>query len=218
MLERYHKMLIGLLVVQVVLIVAVFARGGDNGALGTHLLLPGFDAAKVTRIQIASGDGKSVDLVKKGDKWTVASAFDFPVDDARVADLLTPVAKLAAEEPIATSASRHKQLKVAADDFDRSDRAHRGQQDRDDPARRSGRLAPQRDAVFQRRRRLRGDAVAEPRRRRAARLGRHRLRQGHGQRGDEADRATACDRRHARSWTCARTTTSRGRCRSTARR
>jgi hypothetical protein len=117
-LERYHKVLIGVLCAQLALFLLVITRSGDTGRRAEHLLLPGFDAAKVTRIQV-EGSGNAIDVVKKGDKWVLANAFDYPVDDVKVGDLLTPLAKLAATDPIATSASRHKQLRVANDDFDR---------------------------------------------------------------------------------------------------
>jgi len=119
MLQRYHKILIGALAVQCLLVVLVFARGGDNGALVEHPLLPGFDAANVSRIQVSTTDGKLVDVAKKDGKWAMTSAFDFPVDPAKVDALVAALAKMSAAEPIATSTSRHKQLRVADDDYDR---------------------------------------------------------------------------------------------------
>src|SRR5690349_2903236 len=121
MLTRFHKILLGLLAVQIVLIAIVMARGNDDGALKEHLLVPGLDVAKVTRLQVSSsGEGaKTVDLVKKDAGWVVASSFDYPADQAKVSDALTPLTKLAAAAPIATQASRHKQLHVADGDFER---------------------------------------------------------------------------------------------------
>jgi hypothetical protein len=130
MLTRVHKVLIGLLAVQLALVVIVLARGSDSGAQKEHPLIADFDAAKVTRLQISSNagpgagsgagaDAKSVDLVKKDASWVVASAFDYPVEQGRLNDLLTPIGKLSAAAPIATQASRHKQLRVADTDFER---------------------------------------------------------------------------------------------------
>ncbi|MGH9886548.1 MAG: hypothetical protein ACREBE_13520, partial [bacterium] len=121
MLTRFHKMLLGLLAVQLVLIAIVMARGNDSGALKEHPLVPGLDVAKVTRVQVSGpGEGaKTVDLVKKDAGWVVASSFDYPADTAKVTDALTPITKLAAAAPIATQAGRHKQLKVADQDFER---------------------------------------------------------------------------------------------------
>lgn len=122
MLTRFHKILIGLLAVQVALIGLMFLRGGGAPQpVKETPLLAGFDTSKVTRVRLfASGAEKpGVDLVKKGAGWIVASHFDYTADPAKVTGLLEPLAKLAAGEPIATSESRHKQLRVADHDFDR---------------------------------------------------------------------------------------------------
>lgn len=117
MLTTFHKTLLGLLVAQIALAVVLFATGGAPAPVQAHALLPGFDAAKVTRLQVES-DSK-IDLVKKGDTWVVASSFDYPADKTKVDGVLAPIAKLAAAEPVAESKSRHKQLGVADDGFKR---------------------------------------------------------------------------------------------------
>ena len=120
MLTKFHKILLGVLAVQIALAVMLFARGGEEGAVKEQPLLPGFDAAKVTRVQVlAAGEAKPVDLVKKGSGWVLASSFDYPADTAKIEALLAPLAKLAAAEPVATQAARHKQLKVADAEFER---------------------------------------------------------------------------------------------------
>jgi len=120
MLTRFHKVLIAILAVQLVLVVVVALRGDDTGAMKEHTLLAGFDAAKVTRVQVlAGGTTKPIDIVKRDAGWVLASGFDYPVDPAKVTELVTPITKLSAAAPIATQASRHKQLKVADDDFER---------------------------------------------------------------------------------------------------
>jgi hypothetical protein len=120
MLTRFHKILIALLAVQLLLVVLVLVRGEDTGALKEHPLLAGFDAAKVTRLQVfANATAKPVDLVKRDASWVLASGFDYPVPEAKVTDALAPIAKLAAAAPIATQTGRHKQLHVADDDFER---------------------------------------------------------------------------------------------------
>jgi hypothetical protein len=121
MLTRVHKILIGLLVVQVLLVGLTLLRDDAPEVVKDTPLLAGFDHAKVTRVRLfASGAEKpGVDLVKKGPTWVVASHSDYPADAAKVKGLLEPLAKLAAGEPIATSATRHKQLRVADRDFDR---------------------------------------------------------------------------------------------------
>nr|HEX4316426.1 DUF4340 domain-containing protein [Kofleriaceae bacterium] len=119
MLTNFHKGLIALLGVQLVLVVVVMLRGGDHGAAKEHALLPGFDAAKVTKIEVSTTGKPAVTLTKGATGWVVSSAFDYPVDEAKVTDLLAPLAKMKAAAPIATQQSRLKQLRVADDDFER---------------------------------------------------------------------------------------------------
>lgn len=120
MLTRLNKILIGLLAVQLVLAVYVMSRGDGAAPLKAEPLLPGFDAAAVTRVQVF-GDGKAkpVDLVKQGDGWVIASHYQYPADKDKVTAALSPIAKMAAAEPVATSATRHKQLKVGDAEFER---------------------------------------------------------------------------------------------------
>jgi hypothetical protein len=121
MLTRFHKILLGLLAAQIVLAIVMLARGTTSAARKAEPVLAGFDAAKVTKLVVfASGDAKpAVELAKKNGAWVIASAFDYPADDAKVTDVLTPIAKMAAAAPIATQASRFKQLKVDDSDFEK---------------------------------------------------------------------------------------------------
>src|SRR6185436_8124451 len=98
--------LLGLLAAQLVLVVIVLTRSDDGQTLKEHVLIPGFDVAKVTRVQVSSsGEGaKAIDLVKRDAGWVVASGFDYPADQTKVSDALTPIGKLAASAPIATQA------------------------------------------------------------------------------------------------------------------
>lgn len=119
MLTNFHKVLLAALAVQLVLVVLVLSRGGD-AVVKEHPIVAGFDAAKVTRVQVlAAADGKPIDLVKRGDGWVIASSYDYPADAAKVTEVLAPIAKASAAEPIATQAGRHKQLRVADSEFDR---------------------------------------------------------------------------------------------------
>ena len=120
MLTKTNKILLALLAVQLLLAAFVLVRSDDNVVLKEQPLLAGFDAAAVTKLQIYSaGKDKPVELVKRGAEWVIASHFDYPADPVKVEAALSPIAKLAAAEPVATTASRHKQLRVADAEFDR---------------------------------------------------------------------------------------------------
>jgi hypothetical protein len=124
---RLNKILVGLLVVQIALAVVMLTRDGGEAPAQLEPLSAGIDAAKVTRVQVfakrdkgATGEAKpGVDLVKKGEAWVVASAFDYPVDPEKVTKLLTSVSGLKSRGAIATSASRHVQLGVADQVYER---------------------------------------------------------------------------------------------------
>ena len=120
MLTKFHKILIAVLAVQIALAVVVLVRGDDAAELASHPILARFDAAKVTRLQVWGPDAKApIDLQKVNGTWIVASSFDYPADASKLDAVLAPIAKMSADAPIATSKSRHAQLKVAADQFER---------------------------------------------------------------------------------------------------
>lgn len=119
MLTKLHKILIGLFVTQLVLAVAMLVGSDESAAAREVPLLGGFDAAKVTRLQITSPGKPSIDLVKRGESWVLASSFDYPVATTKITDVLAPLAKMAAAAPMATQRSRHKQLRVADDEYER---------------------------------------------------------------------------------------------------
>ena len=120
MLTRFHKILIGVLVAQIALAVLLMTRSDSTAALAEKPLLPAFDAAKVTRVQVfAPNQPKPIDLAKRGTDWVLASHFDYPVQAQKITDMLAPLGKLAAADPIATQASRHKQLRVGDTEFER---------------------------------------------------------------------------------------------------
>lgn len=121
MLTKFHKILIGALVVQVLLAVLLLARSKPTGAAKEQPVVAGFDAAKVTRVQIFAdnADKAAIDLAKRGAAWALASHFDQPVEATKVTDALAPIAKLSAATPVATQAARHIQLQVADKTFAR---------------------------------------------------------------------------------------------------
>jgi hypothetical protein len=118
MLTKFHKILIGLLVVQLGLVVVMALRSGDSAPAKDQPIVAGFDAKLVTHVAI-TGDGKTVTLDKRGLNWVIASSFDYPADPAKLTELVSPIGQMSAAEPIATQASRHDQLKVGEQVFER---------------------------------------------------------------------------------------------------
>lgn len=119
-MTKLNRILIGLTAVQLALALFVLLRSDSSKAEKPQPILAGFDAAQVTRVQVfEAGSDKGVDLVKQGATWVLASQWNYPADTARVEHALTPLAKLVAGDPIATSPTKHKQLRVGDKDFDK---------------------------------------------------------------------------------------------------
>jgi hypothetical protein len=124
---RLNKILAGVLAVQLVLVVFMLLRG-DAGRIGKLEPLVSIDADKVERIRVfeAPGDkekkradGPAVELVKRGSEWALTSHFDYPVDKAKVTELLDKVAGIRTRGPVASGKSRQKQLEVADEAYQR---------------------------------------------------------------------------------------------------
>ena len=127
-MNKLNKILNVMVAVQLALTLFVLLRSDDTKASKPQPVLAGFDPVAVTRLQVfeagsdeGSGHGpeKSVDLVKKGPSWVLASQWDYPVDNAKLDAALAPLGKLVAGDPITTSTAKHKQLRVGDTDFDK---------------------------------------------------------------------------------------------------
>jgi hypothetical protein len=128
-MTRTNKILGAILVLQLAL-AAVIRAGGDISTIAKpQSVLPGFDAGAVERVRInTTGDGDDpqagaseqvVELARVGEDWALASHFDYPADKTKVADLLAKLGAMTSRGPIATNASRHRQLEVSAEAFQR---------------------------------------------------------------------------------------------------
>jgi hypothetical protein len=119
MLTRFHKIMTALLLLQVGLIALVLGRPDEAAARKPTSLLPGLDAAKISRLQVFAGKAAAIDLVKHGEAWVLASQHDYPAQEAKISATLAALTRMAASAPIAEQKSRHRQLGVADDDFQR---------------------------------------------------------------------------------------------------
>ncbi|NJL55381.1 DUF4340 domain-containing protein [bacterium] len=120
-MNRTNQLLAAALAVQVILALAllVFPGGEGESARETGPLIEGFDPAAVTDITIANDLNESLRLTRQDAGWVLPDADGYPAQTATVNALLNKIAVLTAERPIATSPSSHRQLGVAADDFQR---------------------------------------------------------------------------------------------------
>jgi hypothetical protein len=127
-MSRLNKVLLALLAGQLLLAALVLSRGGPDAPVRPQPLLPGFDAAAVMRLQLfpaldpqaaATPAPRPIDLVKRGDAWVVASAFDYPAQTTPITELLGKLGGLTRTSPVAEQPARHKQLEVADASYQR---------------------------------------------------------------------------------------------------
>jgi hypothetical protein len=134
-MNKLNKILVGVLGLQVVLL-AVVLLTRDRTSIGElKPLLPGVTAEKIGKVQIfpardpadpASGDGKkpadgkpAIVLSKGSAGWTLDSHDGYPVKKEQIEELLGKLAGMRARQPLTTGATRHRQLKVGDDVYQR---------------------------------------------------------------------------------------------------
>jgi hypothetical protein len=124
-MKRPHQILGGLLLAQIALAGLTWTMASSAPAAAGKEKVFDFSPDDVTEISIESAPTKSapeashVDLVKKDDKWLLASAGDYPVDESKAKEVVDKLTDLAVGEPIATNAASHNALRVGDRDYDR---------------------------------------------------------------------------------------------------
>lgn len=112
-----NQILAILLVIQVMIAAVFLFPGGSQGERPTGLLLPEFAIDEVNEITIRDSLNEVVLAKNEAGSWVMRSGGDYPVNDARVAQLLGAVRFLEADRLIAENPSSHNRLQVSADNF-----------------------------------------------------------------------------------------------------
>lgn len=138
-MNKLNRILLGVLAAQIALVLIFQLRGEDTTIGKLEPILPAFARDKVDRVRVFDrtarapegeadqpaspkgkpGDKPSVDLVKKGSAWVLASHYDYPVTADKVTDLLDKIDGMRTRGAIASGAAREKQLEVADDSYQR---------------------------------------------------------------------------------------------------
>ncbi|HTE52809.1 MAG TPA: DUF4340 domain-containing protein [Kofleriaceae bacterium] len=138
-MNKLNRILLGVLAAQIALVLIFQLRGEDTTIGKLEPILPAFARDKVERLRVFDrtarapegeadqpaspkgkpGDKPSVDLVKKGSAWVLASHYDYPVTADKVTDLLDKIDGMRTRGAIASGAAREKQLEVADDSYQR---------------------------------------------------------------------------------------------------
>jgi hypothetical protein len=123
-MNKTNKILGSLLVAQVVLIGLTWTTCQTKPPVTGAKPIFDFKSVRVTAMTVTSpGDkGKppeTVKLVKKGDKWVVETAEDYPAKGENIVKVLDNLTRLKIREPIANNPANHRALKVADKQHDR---------------------------------------------------------------------------------------------------
>lgn len=113
--------LVLLLGLQLFLALGLSLREPGMAALTAQTPLLAFTPADVTRVRVEGADGNGGVTLSRTPQgsWVLADLADFPVQPAKVDQLLTQLAGLKRPLPIATSEEARKRFKLADDGFER---------------------------------------------------------------------------------------------------
>lgn len=97
------------------LLALVLGWGGTRGELAAGapdqpLLV--FAPEQIVQLHLAGADGDTLVLERQGDTWVLPELHDFPVQGAKVEQLLDDLAALRRASPVATSAAARERFKV----------------------------------------------------------------------------------------------------------
>lgn len=118
-MSRFHIVLAGLAVVQVVLLVVIGGSDAitDDVGLAGYRPMPDLAAADLGEIVVTNKDGEAVDVKRAGDGWVLANRGDYPARTSQVESTTKALRKLYAIRKLTTDAARYHDLEVAPDNF-----------------------------------------------------------------------------------------------------
>ena len=122
-MNKTNKVLVGLLGAQALLLVLTWAGGaGSAGSNNQSEPLLDLSADDVTALNVegkAADDkpAESVTLEKRGDKWVVATADDYPADGEKVDEVVKKLVEARIRAPLATHKANHNALNVGEREF-----------------------------------------------------------------------------------------------------
>ena len=115
-MKRTDRILAGVLAVQVILSILIFApkpaAGGEGGAA-----FPDLTGEDIVALMITDDQGSDITLQKQIGKWVLPDADDYPADATKVDPTLNKMAGLSTSRLVTRTRASHKRLQVAEDDF-----------------------------------------------------------------------------------------------------
>ena len=118
-MKRNIQILSILLVLQIGLTAIVFRpRSADTSEVG-EALLADLAGETIQQITIEDGDGDLITLTRSEDGWVLPDVDDFPAVSEKIDTLIAGLIEVTSDRLITQTESSHRQLKVAADEFER---------------------------------------------------------------------------------------------------
>jgi hypothetical protein len=117
-MNRLSKTLTLALVIQLLLLVAVFWPASNEGQGTAKSALLDLDATVVDRIAISDSQSGVV-LSRTGDNWQLPEYHSLPVDPAKLSQVLNTLPSLSRGWPVTTSRGAQARFQVAEDEFQR---------------------------------------------------------------------------------------------------
>ena len=126
-MNKQNLILVGAFALQVLVIMGMRLGTEERGAPKSAVFMEGFDADKVTELEIlgapqAEADGppqNSVKLKKESGNWGIATADAFPADGTKVKEFLETLGKIKSRQVVVRSSAYHEKLEVSEEKYQR---------------------------------------------------------------------------------------------------
>jgi len=121
-MTRAQWTLVGALILQVLLLLALGLGGDETGAAQARALFPSLAEATLARVELQSGADDAGDplvIELAGESWTLPGRDGFPADGSKVDELLDRLKQLQVRRSVVSGSRYHAAFKVDTDDFER---------------------------------------------------------------------------------------------------
>lgn len=112
MLSKRNRMLLGLLGLQMVLVLLFSLPTGEGGK--SKQFFEGVTPEAVTRLTVATADGRSVSVKRQDKGWVVDASPNYPADRDKIENLLARFAGLRSDRLVAQTKEAHNRFQVGS--------------------------------------------------------------------------------------------------------
>lgn len=116
-MNRPTRFLAGLLAVQIVIAALMFVPRLLPSSTSGAPLLGALQVADIVGLTVQDKGGKSIELANRSGAWVLPHSDDYPAEVSKVQTFLEKLVGVQTDALVTRTASSHKRLQVAADDF-----------------------------------------------------------------------------------------------------